>query len=73
MNYICSCRKHAKSASTTIGEHTFYRYTKKENAAGLTFYKWMWSCSCGAVGKWQYQSDSVTYHQWLDHVKRRGK
>lgn len=38
----------------------------------LPQYKWRWVCSCGALGKWTYQSRGVADHGWRQHMKKAG-
>lgn len=62
------CEEHKDGQPTHIGKHEFAVLTKTtEHGWG-----WVWKCACGGVGRWQYQSGSVSYHQWLKHVEKRG-
>jgi hypothetical protein len=62
----CTCDEHAKKAWTNVNGHKFRRDHDSQNGM------WRWRCSCGRRGHWQAQSPNVSYHQWLDHVRRSG-
>jgi hypothetical protein len=41
-----------------------------------TLWRYRWSCSCGATGRWQTTSTSLAYRGWRQHLKNlrtRGK
>lgn len=67
---LCICDEHRDGASKFIGKHEYRVMTSEAPAAvgGGTAWRWVCSCSPKAIGRWNYQSDSVAYHAWLRHV-----
>lgn len=67
---VCWCDEHwnLPTTPTTIGWHSFERDETKGDHD--RWQKWRWRCSCGAGGRWQDQSPSVSYHAWRAHVRR---
>lgn len=63
----CTCEAHKNGAEIKIQGHQ-YRFEEAEGAQRWPM--WRYRCSCGKTGIYQYQSDSVSYHQWLGHVHR---
>lgn len=59
----CSCHEHRESAPVVLKGHSFDRVARADDY-------WSWVCSCGAFGRWQGQSPSVSYHSWLRHIER---
>lgn len=61
----CSCTEHIIQAPTELGHGHVYHCQQRPDCW------WIWVCECGASGRWQGQSPSVSYHQWLRHAERR--
>ena len=68
----CTCWAHRGGAPREIGEHRFTLEEGQVPRSGLgSVFRWRGRCSCGhSRPHWNYQSDSVAYHSWLEHVRR---
>lgn len=63
----CTCEVHKHGAEIKIDNH-IYRVEEREGPGDWV--AWRYRCSCGKASVYQYQSDAVCYHQWLNHVRR---
>jgi len=72
MKSPCYCLEHRDSPPpTTYGEHTFsLEESIDERDARWRPIRWRATCTCSFRSRWQYQSDSVAYHAWMNHIAR---
>lgn len=69
ISVVCTCDRHRNGAETVYGDHTFSCETSGDP---FGWHMWRSVCSCGSRSRWQYQSESVSYHAWLNHLARVG-
>jgi hypothetical protein len=68
----CHCVEHRGGCPSRFGEHVLQLVEQYvPGSDGVAHWRWRAYCSCNrSRPHWNYQSDSVAYHAWLNHVRK---